>query len=359
MSKSLTNQETHIMPVYDITNCGSRSRYMANGKLVHNSDKINLQNLSARGKEPILRRSLKAMNNHIVMAIDASQVELRVSAMAADQTDLMELFVSGRDPYVDMGATIANKGYDEMFEISKVNPTTEGKMLRQLGKACCLGLGYGASANKFANLLELQGLGEHKDRADELVQAYRNKNHMIVNAWRECGRALDVMFAGGEMRFGGANGDLFLASGKTVFHGKTIPSIKLPNGTYIFYQNLRREQGDDGRINYVYDQFKVRAWLPKRIFSSALYENLIQALSFAILKWQAIEMAKQGVVLNLNVHDEWVAVVPRADVAKTAVIMHKAMRATPSYIPDGLLDCELDIGLNYADLKTLDVAKFI
>lgn len=33
-------------PVYDIINCGPRNRFSANGKLVHNSGKINLQNMS-------------------------------------------------------------------------------------------------------------------------------------------------------------------------------------------------------------------------------------------------------------------------------------------------------------------------
>ena len=359
MSKSLTNQETHIIPVYDITNCGPRSRYMANGKLVHNSDKVNLQNLSARGKEPVLRKSLRAVQNHIIMAIDASQVELRLSALVANQQDLIDLFMNGRDPYVDMAASIANKSYDELFEISKTNPTSEGKMLRQLGKACCLGLGYGASAAKFGNLLELQGLSEHKEKAPDLVQAYRNKNNMLVHAWKICGQVLDVMYAGGSMWFGGANNDLFFADGSSEFHGKKVPSIRLPNGTYIFYQNLRKEAGDDGRVNYVYDQFKGRNWLSKRIFSSALFENLVQALSFCVLKWQAIEMAKQGVPINLNVHDEWVSVVPRDQAPQMAVIMYKAMKSVPDYIPQGLLDCEVDVGWNYGDLNTLNVSKFI
>ena len=75
MNKSLTNQETRIMPVYDITNCGPRSRYMANGKLVHNSDKVNLQNLTKRTKDPVLRRSMRAMDGHIVLASDSGQIE--------------------------------------------------------------------------------------------------------------------------------------------------------------------------------------------------------------------------------------------------------------------------------------------
>ena len=85
MMKSSTNQEARkLVPVYDITNCGPRHRYMANGKLVHNSDKINLQNLSKRTKDPVLRRSMRAMDNHIVLASDSSQIEARMLAYLAD-----------------------------------------------------------------------------------------------------------------------------------------------------------------------------------------------------------------------------------------------------------------------------------
>ena len=83
----------------------------------------------------------------------------------------------------------------------------------------------------------------------------------------------------------------------------------------------------------------------------------MQALAFVILKWQATEIAKHGVSVNLNVHDEWASVVPREQVAQVAKIYYECMKATPPYIPDGLLDCEVDVGINYADLHTIDVAK--
>ena len=82
-----------------------------------------------------------------------------------------------------------------------------------------------------------------------------------------------------------------------------------------------------------------------------------QALSFVILKYQAIEIAKAGVPVNLNVHDEWVSVVPRDQAPQAVAVHYKAMKSVPNYIPDGLLDCEVDVGINYADLHTIDVAK--
>ena len=303
MNKSSINQETRIMPVYDITNCGPRSRYMANGKLVHNSDKVNLQNLSKRTKDPVLRRSLRAMDGYVVLASDSSNIEVRVGSYIVNQQDVIDVFRKGGDVYIDMATKIYNENYDDIYEQSKgANATKEGKMKRNIAKAVVLGAGYGASAGKFAELMKQQGLAEQADMADDLITTYRTANNMISGFWRECGRVLDVMYAGGSCWFGGANNDLFFADGSSEFHGQKIPSIRLPNGTYLFYQNLRKEVGNDGKVNYVYDQFKGRNWLPKRIWGSAFFENLCIAEDTLVLTdsgWKKI----QDITNQDKVHD--------------------------------------------------------
>ena len=319
----------------------------------------NYQNMSKRTKDPVLRRSLRAIDGHIVMASDSGQIECRVNSLMSNQQDLTQLFLDGRDPYVDMATAIFNRPYDEILHEAKVVGSKEGKKMRNLGKEAVLACGYGMSANTFRYRMELTGNTDAAEMADDIVNAYRTKNNRIVAFWRECDRVLDVLFAGGSMWFGGPNNNLFYADGSSEFHGKKIPSIRLPNGTYIWYQNLRKETSENGKVNYVYDQFKGRSWLPKRIWGSALVENLCQSLSFAVLKYQAIEIAKTGCPINLNVHDEWVSVVPREQAGLCAAIHYQAMKSVPDYMPAGLLDCEVDVGINYADLKTVDVKKFL
>ena len=319
----------------------------------------NFQNLTKRSKDPVLRRSMRAMDGHIILASDSSSIEARLLAMVANQQDLVDTFVSGRDVYIEMATKIYNKSYDEIYEVSKRNPTKEGKAMRNMGKSCILGMGYSMSAQKFSDTNKQQGVDIPLEQAQDLVNIYRTSYHMIPAFWRECNQVLDVLYAGGSMWFGGANNDLFFADGSSVFHGKKIPSIRLPNGTYLFYQNLRKEAKNNGQVSYVYDQFKGRNWLPKFVFGGSLTENLTQALAFIILKYQAIEMAKQGVSINLNVHDEWVSVVPRDQAPQAVIVHYTAMKSVPDYIPQGLLDCEVDVGLNYADLKTVDVGRFL
>lgn len=345
--------------VFDILDCGPRKRYMANGKLVHNSDKLNLQNLSKRTKEPVLRQSMRARKGCIVLPTDSSQIELRVNAVMSNQLDLVKVFQENLDPYVDMATAIYHRPYEEILHAAKVEKTKEGKMMRNMGKTVCLAAGYGMSANTFRTRMRLEKNNEAAEIADELIQAFRTKNNMIFQFWKTCQRALDAMYGGQQMWFGGKDDNLFFADGSSKFNGVVIPSVKFPNGTYIWYQNLRKEADDEGKTNYVYDQLKGKGFISKRIWGSALAENLCQSLAFDILKWQALQIAKAGVPINLNVHDEWVSVVPARDAAKAAVIHHRAMTTSPPWFPQGVLDCEVDVGRNYAQLKTVNVGKYL
>ena len=350
-----------VVPVYDILNAGKDHKYMANGKLVHNSDKVNLQNLSKRTKEPVLRQSLCVVHNHAWVTADSSQIECRVLSYLAKQDDVVDIFKSGKDVYLDMASKIYGESYESLYEQAKgENATKEGKLKRNIGKVVVLGAGYGAGSAKFADLMVQSGLADQADQAERLIATYRSANYMVKNFWDICQQALETMAQGGTMRFGGPDDNLFEASGATKFHGVTIPSIKLPNGTYIFYQNLRQEVDDKGKLNYVYDQWKGRGFEPKRIWGSALAENLCQALSFAILKWQAMCIQADGYQINLNIHDEWAGVYSRDNLKNAILSYHRHMSRVPPFLPkaDGLLECEVDVGTNYAEFTTIPNSAF-
>ena len=167
---------------------------------------------------------------------------------------------------------------------------------------CVHNCGYGMSANTFKIRMELTGNHEAAEMSDTLVTAFRHKNYKIPMFWNRCNEALEIMLSGGSIRFGGPNDDLFYADGSTEFFGVRIPTIQLPNGQYIFYQNLRKEVGGNGRMQFVYDQFKGRNWLPKRIWGSSLVENLCIAEDTLVLTdrgWKKIQD-----ITNLDkVHD--------------------------------------------------------
>ena len=84
-----------------------------------------------------------------------------------------------------------------------------------------------------------------------------------------------------------------------------------------------------------------------------IVHNCTQALAFAILKDQAVSMARQGVPIKLNVHDEWVTCVPMQYAAPVVKIFAAEMRRAPDWCKGMPLDCEIDIGTSYGRAKTL------
>lgn len=328
----------------------------AHTKRYGGADKINLQNLRKRSGDITLRRSICAPEGHVIIASDSSQIEARLLAYAANEQYMVDIFVSRRCPYSDMAAKIYNKTYDEVYTAAKIERTKEGTTQRNVGKATILGAGYGMGVERFTKEMNLGGLTEAAEMAETIIATYRGANPNIKAFWATCQDALEVMLHGGAMWFGGPNNDLFYATGNTEFWGKVIPAIKLPDGGYIYYENLRKEETDESWTGweYKYDQFKDYRHEPTRVYGGKVAENLIQALAFSVLKFQALRMVDRGVPVHLNIHDEWASVVPKSQARDAAIAHALSMREVPDYIPVGLLDCEVDIGLNYADTKTVD-----
>ena len=319
------------------------------------ADSINVQNLPKRSGDTTLRRSIIAPADHVVIASDSSQVEARCLVYMANEQRVVDIFISGKCPYSDMAASIYGMTYDQIYHDAKIVPTKEGVTRRNVGKTTILGCGYQMGATAFAEQLRIAGLDSVMDMAPEIVKTYRATNPNVKAFWATCETAIKVMIAGGDMWFGGPNNDLFYASGTTNFWGVRTPSIRMPDGTYLKYHNLRTEPDPEAFNGYatVYEQYKYGNYVRNYLYGGKLAENITQSIAFAILKYQALIIDGAGVPVNLNVHDEWVSVVHKRD-AKAAIRIHAhAMRQVPDYMPQGLLDCEVDIGKNYMDTTTI------
>ena len=85
-----------------------------------------------------------------------------------------------------------------------------------------------------------------------------------------------------------------------------------------------------------------------------------QALSFAILKWQAMCIQADGYQINLNIHDEWAGVYNKDNLKGAILSYYRHMSRVPPFLPkaDGLLECEVDVGLNYAEFNTIPNSAF-
>ena len=105
-------------------------------------NKVNWQNLPARGVSAGLRLALKAPTGHKVLVGDSSNIELRTVMALAGQEDALIKIRNGVDMYCDFASKLFNR------EITKADYAE-----RFLGKTAMLGLQYGAGAERFQEMV--------------------------------------------------------------------------------------------------------------------------------------------------------------------------------------------------------------
>jgi DNA polymerase I-like protein with 3'-5' exonuclease and polymerase domains len=300
-------------------------------------DKLNLQNLPARGNNTI-RRALKAPNGQVLVACDSSQIEARMVAWVAEQHDLVGAFAEGRDVYSEFASEVYGR------KVTKAD-----KIERFVGKTCILGLGYGMGAEKFRRTLEIgQGGISVKielAEAERIVRLYRQKNHKIVALWQKCGSAL-----------GG------IVSRQTGSIAKMLTydeqGIRLPNGLYIRYPALR---ANGSNYEYIGDARTYRKAVTDRVMSgqvsdiswTKIYggkvtENIIQAMARIVVSEQMTAVGRHYHVA-FQVHDEIIITAPADKATEAEQHLVTIMSTAPSWCADLPVACEAGHAVNYGD----------
>lgn len=316
--------------MYDIANCGPRGRFIANGKLVLNS---NWQNLPSEGDGANLRKALLAPDGTKLIASDASQVEARMTAWLAgfeEKLGAFKLYDAGLGP--DMYCISAEGVYGRTID-AEID-----KFERFIGKTLELSCQYGAGGVRVQNSLR-QGfrgappvdlpLQEVKGN----VARWRKANHPIVDYWHHiednAKRAWlqDIEVEDGPLIFErvGANG-----------------YIHMPNGTYIKYTNVFYDEAQRS----MYYNSKNGA---TKLWSGLLLENVSQALCTALLKHHMIEIMDTlpYVRMVLLVHDD-ITSVANDDCAQEYAAQINSIMSKPAPWAQGLpLNAKTTIGQHY------------
>ncbi len=300
-------------------------------------DKMNLQNLPARGNNTI-RRALKAPAGQLLISCDSSQIEARMVAWLAEQHDLVGAFAENRDVYSEFASEVYGR-----------TVTKADKIERFVGKTCILGLGYGMGAEKFRRTLEVgQGGISVKielSEAERIVRLYRQKNHKIVALWQKCGHALGGILA----RQSGI-------IGKCVTYDEQ--GIKLPNGMYIRYPALRANANN---YEYIADARQYRKAVKDRvmtgeaddiswtkIYGGKATENVVQALARIVVAEQMVAIG-QHYHVAFQVHDELIITAPATHASEAEQHLVEVMSTAPIWCADLPVACEAGHAENYGD----------
>ena len=287
-------------------------------------DKVNMQNLP---RSSPLKRAILAPQGYMMVDSDSSQIEARTLAWLSEQNDLVEAFDRGEDVYKIMASAIYGKD---------INDITKDE--RFVGKTTILGAGYGMGAKKFRSQLKTFNVDMPQEECERIIAVYRQTYPRIPMLWREAGNAL-LAIANDQSAPLGRSGVLDVEGAK---------GIRLPNGLYIKYPNLRRWINDAGKEELVYDTKKGKAVIPNRIYGGKVIENVCQALARIAIGEQMLLIAKKYRVV-MAVHDAIACIVPEQQTENAQEFVEMAMRIRPKWAPDLPLNCESGMGRSYGD----------
>ncbi|OEK07147.1 DNA polymerase I [Roseivirga misakiensis] len=150
---------TMISPIDGLVHTDYRQAVAATGRLSSNNP--NLQNIpirTSKGRE-IRKAFIPRTEDHVLMAADYSQIELRIVAALAEDESMMDAFRSGRDIH----STTASKVFGVPLE-------EVDRDMRRKAKEVNFGLIYGISAFGLA-----QNIGISRTEAQQMITAYFNE----------------------------------------------------------------------------------------------------------------------------------------------------------------------------------------
>lgn len=288
------------------------------------SNKMNLQNLPKEERDeqgravPLtgeLRKSIVAPPGYQIVVADSGQIEARTLAWLAGQNDLLHVFATGGDPYIELAKDIYQRD-----DITKKNRDE-----RAVGKAGILGLGFYMGAARFQGTLALGILGPKMyvplEFCQGVVNAYRKKNHMIIALWRDMGMILYRML----MKKSHGKLDDYTAYKCLEYDGQ---SVWLPNGMPLHYPDLQAEWDDQRERfrDYTYRSNKEYV----RIHPGVLTENIIQGLARVIVGEQLLRINEKYRAV-LMTHDEIVAIAPDNQAEECLAYMLHEMSVPPAW----------------------------
>jgi len=325
LGNKTTLEETRTQRFIDIAKRGRMpvplKYYAAHTGRWGGDDKVNLQNLPARGNNAgKLKNAIRAPKGYVIIDADSSQIEARTVAWLAGQTDLVDAFEKGEDVYKIMASAIYAKEVDEIT-----------KDERFVGKTTILGAGYGMGANKFSAQLKTFGVEVDEGEAKRIIDVYRQTYAAIPALWKQAQSALDAILT---------NRTAKLGEYSEVLSVEGSAGIRLPSGLFLRYPELTKDS--DGQYAY-----KTRVGFTK-IYGGKVIENVCQAVARCIIAEQMLKIGKKYQVV-LTVHDAVACIAPAVEREEAVKYVEECMRWRPNWCKDLPLNCEVGYGESYGE----------
>lgn len=142
----------------------------------------NLQNCPRKSNDPIgVRNFIKAPENHLILSLDFSQIELRVGAFYCRDRTMMETYKNGGDIHAATTSVIFGCTYEEAQDKHR----TEYKEQRTIAKNVNFGTFYGLFPKGLQSTLKFKaGVDKSVDECSEIISNLK-AGYPALTTWQE------------------------------------------------------------------------------------------------------------------------------------------------------------------------------
>jgi DNA polymerase len=293
---------------------------------------------------------------------DLNAIETRVGAWVAECPALLQVFLDGKDPYVEFATKMTGILYDVIkANLKSPDPAVRAaaKRMRQIAKPAVLGAIYRLSAGGWGfdknrdriktgmwGYAENMGIDMTLEQCTDVVKVFRESYPEIcappskefpdrpVGIWFRLEEAVfDVLKGGKRMkRFIGPNGCIKIDKLTRTEPNLPILRIQLPSGRYLHYmdasiqntakpwmtkkkdeygQYIKDEHGEDvleqahgPSFTYFGKDQHTGIWTLIVSHGGKIFENIVQAIARDVLADKLLEFESIGLEVVAHVHDE-------------------------------------------------------
>lgn len=265
-----------------------------------------------------IRNVFMPADGHVMISSDLSQIEPRVLAWRAGETDFLDACRNGISPYVAHGLKTGRVSDPVAFEKAREEKGSPEKAAYSGLKAEVLLLGYGGGAATFMRSAAVYGIQPTLEEAEGIVAAFRAGRPLVVKLWRELERQ-------------------WYTQRTLVGTGREI-RLPLPSGRVLRYFHPRVTEREATAKTSLDD----RVW--GKLYGGKLTENWVQAVARDVLADMLLRIARyEWIVPLLTVHDEIVVEVPEYRAQEALEIIRKEMSTPPAWALDLPVACSAKI----------------
>lgn len=306
------------------------------------------------------RGVIAAPPGYVFVSADFNAIENRVLGYMADEERILNVFLEGRDPYIDFGTFMYKRSYEDLWHEYKV---LKVKKPRQDAKPAVLGCGYLLSAGfeyedeSTGEILATGLLGYGRamgvnltvEQAADSVSVWRETYSKVSDPddglWYRLDRALRKTISTGKRT--SVNMFDFEKDGPFV-------TARLPSGRKLYYIRPRIEERKtpwgQTRPTVTYEGIDSRssrkAWGRIPTHPGKITENLDQALARDCLAHALLRLKRRNVTIvnqrlnepqvdvRLHVHDEIVGLAREDDAERVAAVLSEAMSEPMEWAPE-------------------------